>query len=138
MNRLPLARFWLEIDSNFNRPFIRRVGGLRHGSADPIEDTFDGSAGTNGVTMMARFDMTGAAETGPSNTIEETLFQLGIASSTGRDGQPDLIAAHKWFNLAAMRGNGEAARYRAEIAMELTSAEIAEAQRAAREWIRRQ
>jgi hypothetical protein len=87
---------------------------------------------------MARFDLAGATETGPSGNIDETLFQLGIASSTGRDGEPDLIAAHKWFNLAAMRGNNEAARYRQEIAMELTAAQIAEAQRAAREWIRTQ
>jgi TPR repeat protein len=86
---------------------------------------------------MARFDLAGAAETGPSGSIDETLFQLGIASSTGRDGAPDLVAAHKWFNLAAMRGNNEAARYRQEIAVELTAAEVAEAQRAAREWIRR-
>ena len=87
---------------------------------------------------MARFDMTGAAETGPSNSIDETLFQLGIASSTGRDGEPDLVAAHKWFNLAAMQGNGQAARYRQEIALELTAAQVALAQRAAREWIRAQ
>jgi TPR repeat protein len=87
---------------------------------------------------MARLDLTGAAETGSSNGLDETLFQLGIASSTGRDGEPDLIAAHKWFNLAAMQGNGEAARYRQEIAAELSAAQIAEAQRAAREWIRRQ
>ena len=87
---------------------------------------------------MAHFDMTGAAETGPSNSIDETLFQLGIASSTGRDGEPDLVAAHKWFNLAAMQGNGQAARYRQEIALELTAAQVALAQRAAREWIRAQ
>ncbi len=84
---------------------------------------------------MARFDMTGAAEIGPSNPMDETLFQLGIANSTGQNGDPDLIAAHKWFNLAAMQGNDAAARYRQEIALEMTTGQIAEAQRAAREWI---
>ena len=84
---------------------------------------------------MARLDMTGAAETGTSNSIDETLFQLGIVNATGRDGEPDLVAAHKWFNLAAMQGNDAAARYRQEIALEMTTAEIAKAQRAAREWI---
>jgi TPR repeat protein len=49
----------------------------------------------------------------------------------------DLVAAHKWFNLAAMRGNQEAKRYRMEIADEMSRAEIAEAQRQAREWIAR-
>jgi len=60
----------------------------------------------------------------------------GIDASTGRDGDPDLISAHKWFNLAALRGNPDAAQYRQEVAAELTTSQIAEAQRAAREWIR--
>ncbi len=83
---------------------------------------------------MARFEMAGA-EIGASNSIDETLFQLGIASSTGRNGEPDLIAAHKWFNLAAQQGNDAAARYRQELALEMTASQIAEAQRAAREWM---
>lgn len=85
---------------------------------------------------MARLDVTGAAEMAPGSTLDETLFQLGIASSTGQDGEPDLIAAHKWFNLAALQGNAMAVRYRQEIAEELSEFEIAAAQRAAREWIR--
>lgn len=85
---------------------------------------------------MARLDMTGSIEAGPGIGIEETLFQRGITSSTGRDGKPDLIAAHKWFNLSALRGNGEAARYRQEIADEMTAADIARAQREARDWVR--
>ena len=36
-----------------------------------------------------------------------------------------------------MRGNAEAKRYRMEIAGEMSSSEIAEAQRQAREWLRR-
>ena len=85
---------------------------------------------------MARLDFGSAAEMAPITSIDETYFQLGIESSTGRDGAPDLIAAHKWFNLAAARGNPEAARYRQELAAEMSAAQIAEAQRAAREWIR--
>ena len=85
---------------------------------------------------MARLDLGAAAEMAPATSLEETLFQLGIVSSTGRDGSPDLIAAHKWFNLAAQRGNSAAARYRQEVAQEMSATEIAEAQRAAREWIR--
>lgn len=53
---------------------------------------------------MARLDLTGAAEMAPSNSLDETLFQLGIASSTGQAGESDLIAAHKWFNLSALQG----------------------------------
>ena len=32
------------------------------------------------------------------------LFDLGLAYSTGNGVGVDYIAAHKWFNLAAMRG----------------------------------
>ena len=56
--------------------------------------------------------------------------------SAGREVALDLIAAHKWFNLAALRGNAEAKRYRMEIASEMSRAEVAEAQRQAREWLR--
>lgn len=85
---------------------------------------------------MARLDLTGAAEMAPGNSLDETLFQLGIASSTGHGGEPDLVAAHKWFNLAAMQGHDDAVQYRQEIAGELSAAQIAQAQRDAREWIR--
>jgi TPR repeat protein len=64
------------------------------------------------------------------------FVELGMMHASGRAGRTDLIAAHKWFNLAAMQGNAEAARLRLEIAAEMSSAEIAVAQRAAREWKR--
>jgi TPR repeat protein len=67
----------------------------------------------------------------------DDLFQLGIMCSTGAAMPADMVAAHKWFNLAAMRGNAEAARLRREIADEMSEAEIAAAQRAARDWITR-
>jgi hypothetical protein len=46
------------------------------------------------------------------------------------------VTAHKWFNLAAMRGNADAVRLRREVAEQMTYAEIATAQRAARDWLR--
>ena len=63
------------------------------------------------------------------------LFEFGMKYATGDTVMPDLVAAHKWFNLAAMRGNKEAARLRREIAAEMSPAEIAAAQRAARDWL---
>ncbi|MEM1103992.1 MAG: sel1 repeat family protein [Pseudomonadota bacterium] len=64
------------------------------------------------------------------------MCRLGLAMSTGQGGQPlDYVSAHKWFNLAAMRGSLEARAYRAEVAQEMTSDEIAEAQRQARAWL---
>ena len=63
-------------------------------------------------------------------------YDLGVAYSTGSHGVDcDLIEAHKWFNLAAVSGHGEAQMCRADISDEMTAREIAEAQRRAREWI---
>ena len=67
----------------------------------------------------------------------DALFELGLAYCSGRDGEIDLIEAHKWFNLAALRGNGDAKRYRSELASEMSRAEIGQAQRRAREWLSR-
>lgn len=64
------------------------------------------------------------------------LYDLGIAYSTGSHGLAcDLIEAHRWFNIAAAKGHGEAALCRADVADEMTAAEIAEAQRRARQWL---
>lgn len=61
-------------------------------------------------------------------------FQLGIGYSTGKGAPYDLVLAHKWFNAAAMQGSKEAAGWRSELAREMTPAQVAEAQRLAREW----
>jgi hypothetical protein len=66
----------------------------------------------------------------------EALFDLGVVYSTGRGGVSiDLIEAHKWFNLAALNGSTRGQECRAEIALEMTAREIAEAQRQARAWL---
>ena len=66
----------------------------------------------------------------------DALFELGVTYSTGRGGVPvDLIEAHKWFNLAALSGCTRGQQCRAEIAIEMTAREIAEAQRQARSWL---
>jgi TPR repeat protein len=75
------------------------------------------------------------ASLAPVNATGEVFFELGMMYAAGRSVPPDLVLAHKWFNLAAMRGNGEATRLRREIAEEMSAAEIAAAQRAARDWL---
>jgi TPR repeat protein len=69
------------------------------------------------------------------NASGEVFYELGIMYAAGRTVPADLVSAHKWFNLAAMRGNPEAIRLRREIAGEMSAAEIAAAQRAARDWL---
>ena len=66
----------------------------------------------------------------------DELFRLGLLYSTGQGGAPlDYVSAHMLFNLAAMRGSIEAKVYRKELAGEMGSEEVAEAQRQAREWL---
>ena len=60
---------------------------------------------------------------------------LGIKASLRADGPDDRIAAHKWFNIAAAFGSGEAIQLRRELAFEMSGDEIARAQRLAREFL---
>jgi TPR repeat protein len=88
---------------------------------------------------MARLEMGTheVLELATAGGTPDALFELGLMHCVGRDVALDLISAHKWFNLAAMRGNEDAKRYRMEIARELSKPEVAEAQRQAREWLAR-
>ena len=87
---------------------------------------------------MARFEIldSNMAPLGEGAASGDMLFELGMMYSVGRDVPVDLVAAHKWFNLAAVKGNAEAIRLRREIANQMSDAEIAVAQRAARDWLR--
>jgi TPR repeat protein len=72
---------------------------------------------------------------GPNSTGDE-LFRLGLLYSTGQGGAPlDYVSAHMLFNLAAMRGSAEAKTYRKELSQEMDPGDVAEAQRAARQWL---
>ena len=87
---------------------------------------------------MARFEVHEAemAAMGGQVNSGDFYFQLGITYSVGRGVPTDRIAAHKWFNLAAAEGNTSAIRYRQELAGEMSKADICEALRQAREYMR--
>ena len=86
---------------------------------------------------MARFDLhnidTGGSAAGSAQT--DILFEMGIMYATGRDCAVDTVAAHKWFNIAAIKGSDRAAELRAELAKTMSKADIATALREAREWM---
>ena len=86
---------------------------------------------------MARFEISQLGEVAHIDgaSAGDSLYELGLIYATGREGEVDLISAHKWFNLAAMRGNETAKRYRREISVDMSRREIAKAQRQAREWL---
>lgn len=83
---------------------------------------------------MARFDLgaSGLAVLAPVAADGRVYFELGCLYAAGRGVEPDLVAAHKWFNVAAACGYAPAALRRSELAGEMSAAEIAAAQRAAR------
>jgi TPR repeat protein len=66
----------------------------------------------------------------------DAFYALGMMYCVGESVPVDLVSAHKWFNLAAMRGYQDAVRLRREIAQEMSEGEIAQAQRAARAWLK--
>jgi hypothetical protein len=86
---------------------------------------------------MARFDFgdMNSAALGEA-PVADSFYELGMMYSIGRSAPVDYVTAHKWFNLAAMRGNLDAVRLRREIADQMSDTEIAAAQRAARAWLK--
>ena len=77
-----------------------------------------------------------AAACAAEPTDASACFALGMNYSAGAGVAVDLIEAHKWFNIAAMRGHADAARLRREIAEQMADADIGRAQRAARDWLK--
>jgi hypothetical protein len=70
-----------------------------------------------------------------ANTLSDVLFERGLYWASGRAGVVNLVAAHKWFNLAALKGRSDAVAARREVAELMSEIEIASAQREARAWI---
>jgi hypothetical protein len=70
-----------------------------------------------------------------ATAVPDVLFERGLYWASGRSGVVNLVAAHKWFNLAALKGRMDAAAMRREVAEQMSEAEIAAAQREARAWM---
>jgi TPR repeat protein len=86
---------------------------------------------------MARYEVADieAASLGEAPAGADAFFQRGMMYSIGRSVPVDLVSAHKWFNIAALRGNRDATRLRREVADQMSEQDIAAAQRAARAWL---
>ncbi len=72
-----------------------------------------------------------------SDVSAEMLFDLGMRYCTGKGVPLDMAEAHKWFNLASLRGHAKARQYRQELARELSDEELREALARARRWLER-
>ncbi len=116
---------------DFNQQWVIKTGGCR-----PVELARLG-ASKLGVLKMARVEFHSTELSGiGQDATGEVFYQLGLSHSIGSEGEPDMIAAHKWFNLSAMKGNRDAAIRRQELADEMSSGEVAKALREAREFMR--
>ena len=79
---------------------------------------------------MALFWFSQAAERGDALACA----RLGLMYARGRGVLQDSIQAHMWYNLSAAQGENRSAAARDALAQRMTPAQIAEAQRLAREW----
>ena len=70
-----------------------------------------------------------------ATAVPDVLFERGLYWASGRSGVVNLVAAHKWFNLAAVKGRADAIQMRREVAELMTEMEISTAQREARDWM---
>ncbi len=61
-------------------------------------------------------------------------FNLGVMYGQGEGVPKDYVLAHMWLNLAAAKGLKEAVKGRDFLRKRMTPAQLAEAQRLAREW----
>lgn len=85
---------------------------------------------------MARFDSQNSdMAIMSSESRAETFCDMGLMYATGRGCPVDLVAAHKWLNIAAIKGSDRAAELRADLTHMMTKMQIAEALRAARDWM---
>ncbi len=64
----------------------------------------------------------------------DARFNLGVMYSEGQGVPQDYAQAHMWFSLAGAQGDKQAAKQRDIVAKRMTPAQIAEAQKLAREW----
>lgn len=85
---------------------------------------------------MAQFEAanSGMAMRG-TDVRAEALFDMGMKFATGRGCPVNLVEAHKWLNIAAIKGSERAAELRHDLAQSMTKMQLAEALRAAREWM---
>jgi uncharacterized protein len=130
-------RFIAPLKSSFKSPVDHRA--LENGKTARVGERSEKKSRAHGTgeSDMARYELAGAegASLGQGNAPADMFFELGMMYSTGRSVPVDLVTAHKWFNIAAMRGHRDAIRLRVEIAAEMSEIEIAAAQRAARDWL---
>lgn len=89
------------------------------------------------VGQGVRRDFTKASEwyqKAAEQSIAHAQHQIGVAYEDGQGVLQDYVKAYMWYDLAIAHKHGPSRYYRDAIAQRMNSAQIAEAQRLAREW----
>jgi uncharacterized protein len=81
--------------------------------------------------LQGQIDLDTAAPV-EASAVPDVLFERGLYWASGRSGVVNVIVAHKWFNLATLKGRTDAIPLRREVAEMMSEIEIAMAQREAR------
>ena len=97
-------------------------------TAGPLEDAVAAYARSDYATALRIF----RPLANQGNAIGQYI--LGFMYSNGQGVSQDYIEAHAWFALAAAQGDKDAVKNRDALAKRMTPAQIAEAQKLAREW----
>jgi TPR repeat protein len=84
---------------------------------------------------MARYEMNNMEAAMGGETQADVFCEMGLMYATGRGCDLDLVSAHKWLNIAAIKGSERAAMLRADLGSTMSKMELAKALRAAREWM---
>ncbi|WP_180900641.1 SEL1-like repeat protein [Martelella soudanensis] len=85
----------------------------------------------------ARPDFTEAAkwfQKAADHGVADSQFNLAILHARGAGTEADLLQSYKWFAVAAMEGDAEAAKRRDEVAEALGDADLRRARKLADEW----
>lgn len=136
----------LQIGSLYNeglgvtRNYVEAVYWWRLAAAQGHEDALNnlGNMFNNGQGVMqdyaeaVRFYRLAAAK-----GLADAQYNLGLMYGTGQGVMQDYVRAHMWWNLAAMKGESRAVRNRNIVTSRMTSQQIAEAQKIARECLGR-
>jgi TPR repeat protein len=84
---------------------------------------------------MARYEMNSMEAAMGGEAQADVFCEMGLMYATGRGCELNLVAAHKWLNIAAIKGSERAALLRADLSRTMSKSELALALRAAREWM---
>ncbi len=84
---------------------------------------------------MARYEINNMEAAMGGETQADVFCEMGLMYATGRGCDLDLVSAHKWLNIAAIKGSERAALLRADLGRTMSKLELAKALRAAREWM---